>query len=492
MTSNLPPAAERMAAMLDELDRLDNTFGSDVSQWPAGQRERRDRLTAGIKRANIEAEAEQASRQKHSTNEILEGIRSGKYGTENGFGAPHDLPDATRQADPWRGLDGNILRTETGTGLVTRAHDVVSYTPGLSDVARGMLADAIDSDQGPTFAAFVVARSAPAYESGFRKVLANPERAMFTMTPQELAAFSAVESIRASLTTNVGTGGYAIPLALDPNLSAIVNTGVANPFRAVSDVQTTISSPARALASTGITAEWAAEGAVMADASPAFTKVDIPLYKLDAFVSATFEVLGDAGASIGSALPVLLADARDRAEGSAYATGNGTTQPKGLVTALAAANAFTTATTRGSFTSASFVDIFAAWAAVPPRARQSRRVAWFGNVTAWNVVRQMGSTAPAGLFTVDFTQGQVPRLLGAGAYEASAMSSSFASGSYVMVAQDMAKFAIRDHIAGPALEYVPILFDQATGRPNGTRGWVFWERTGSDLLDTTQGTLLKA
>lgn len=486
MSTNLPPAAERMAAMLDELDRLDNTFGSDVSQWPAGQRERRDRLTAGIKRANIEADAE-----AHSHDAKVAAIRAAEADPskrENGF-ASYEQPQT--RANPWRGLDGDILRTETGTGLVSRAHDVLSYTPGLSDAARGMLADSIDSNEGPTFAAFIVARSNPAYESGFAKVLANPERAAFTMTPQELAAFSAVESIRASLTTNVGTGGYAIPLALDPNLSAIVNTGVANPYRAVADVQTTISSPARALASTGITAEWAAEGAVMADASPAFTKVDIPLFKLDAFVSASFEILGDAGTTIGSALPVLLADARDRAEGTAFATGNGTTQPKGLVTALANASAFTTATTRGSFTSVSYVDVFATWAALPPRARQSSRVAWLGNVTAWNVVRQMGGTAPAGLFTVDLTAGQVPQLLGARAFESSAMSSSFASGSYILVAQDMAKYAIRDHISGPVLEYVPVLFDQATGRPNGTRGWIYWARTGADLLDTTQGMILK-
>ena len=103
-----------------------------------------------------------------------------------------------------------------------------------------MLAEAIDSNDGGTAAAFVVARSHPAYRSAFEKVLRNPERAVFTFTDEEAAAFRAVEATRALLTTNTGTGGYTIPLALDPNLAALVNNGIANPFRAVSDVQQTI------------------------------------------------------------------------------------------------------------------------------------------------------------------------------------------------------------------------------------------------------------
>ena len=72
------------------------------------------------------------------------------------------------------------------------------------------------------------------------------------------------------------------------------------------------------------------------------------------------------------------------------------------------------------------------------------------------------------------------------------MTAATTSGSLILVAQDMAKYRIVDHISGPALEYVPIMFDQATGRPNGTRGWIWWERVGADLLDTTQGKVLKA
>lgn len=46
--------------------------------------------------------------------------------------------------------------------------------------------------------------------------------------------------------------------------------------------------------SAGVTAEWTAEAAEMADASPTLASPAIPVYKGDAFVGFSFEVEGDA------------------------------------------------------------------------------------------------------------------------------------------------------------------------------------------------------
>lgn len=311
-------------------------------------------------------------------------------------------------------------------------------------------------------------------------------------TPAESAAFAAVEAVRAMITTNTSTGGWAVPLALDPGLATLTNAGAANPFREACTVTTTISSPARKLTTAGVDFAWVAEGAAYADNSNTWTKVDIPLYKLGGFVSASFEVLGDAGATLMGTLPALLRDSRDRAEASVFAVGDGTTQPKGIVTAISASSGFVTATTRGSFTSASSQDIFSLWEALPARAHQSSKVAWMGHVKVLDVIRTMGATAPAGLFTVDLSAAQIPRILGAPVYEVSAMSSATTSGTSMLVAAALDTYNIVDHIEGGVLDYVPILFDQATGRPNGSRGWVYHQRTGADLLDTGQGRILKA
>lgn len=41
-----------------------------------------------------------------------------------------------------------------------------------------------------------------------------------------------------------------------------------------------------------------------------------------------------------------------------------------------------------------------------------------------------------------------------------------------------------------SVELVPQLFDQATGRPNGTRGWVAWARIGHDVVNANGLRLL--
>lgn len=482
------PAAERGMEMLSEMDRMIDTFGADRAGWPAGQRERYDRLALGVKRLEVEADAEAATASR--AEEMREKIAGA--GRENGFGAPHEFP-AMRQ-DPWRGLDQHAVRNETPSGFQARAHDVLAMLPGLSDAARGMLAEAIDRPglDGGAAAAMVVARSNPAYSSGFEKVLRNPDRAHLTFDPAESAAFAAVESIRATMTTATGTGGYTIPLALDGGLAALTNSGTANPFREACTVKTTISSPARELTTAGINFSWVAEGSAFSDNTNTWTKVDVPLFKLGGFVAATFEVLEDGGATIRSTLPTLLRDARDRAEGAALATGDGVTAPKGIVTAIAAASGFVTATTRGSFTTASYDDVFRLWEALPARARSSEKVGFLGNVTIYDVIRKMGSAAPGALYTTDLTARAIPRLLGAPAYEASDMTASTTSGSYMLVAGDLSAYTVVDHVEGGMLEWCPILFDQSTARPNGTRGWVYHQRTGADLLATNLALILKS
>jgi predicted phage gp36 major capsid-like protein len=54
---------------------------------------------------------------------------------------------------------------------------------------------------------------------------------------------------------------------------------------------------------------------------------------------------------------------------------------------------------------------------------------------------------------------------------------------------DFSSFVIASR-AGMSVELVPQLFDQATGRPNGTRGWVAWARIGHDVVNANGLRLL--
>jgi HK97 family phage major capsid protein len=389
----------------------------------------------------------------------------------------------------WDGLD---TRGETPAGWISRAHSVLDQRDSrLSDAAATRLAEAMGEYGGDASAQYVVARGNPAYESGFLKLLSSPDpsRAFFALTPAELHAFNLVESTRASLATTTGTGGYLLPLALDPNLAAIANAGAANPFRRLGTVKTTASNQHRAVTSTGVTASWVAENTAISDASPTFAAVDIPLFKLAAYVTASYELFASAGDSLAENLPVLLGDARDVLEATAYVSGNGTTAPKGIVTAISAtAGCLVTATTRGSYTSASSADTFNLLNTLPPRVRQSPSVAAIAHNDTIVKVRQqvIGTT---GVALTDMSAA-VPSVLGVPWYEASAVTNSTTSGSFLAICGDFSKYFLIDHVQGPSMEFVQNSVD-GSGIPLGQRGWIYWALQGGDTVDVTKWALLK-
>ena len=87
--------------------------------------------------------------------------------------------------------------------------------------------------------------------------------------------------------------------------------------------------------------------------------------------------------------------------------------------------------------------------------------------------------------------GDPPNFLGRGFEEASAMSGSITTGQDVLLYGDFAKYVVTDVIGGTALEYIPNLFDVATGRPTGQRGYHLWWRTGGDVVDADAFRILR-
>lgn len=473
MMIDLNIARQTRQSIADQLQALDREAGeAHLNRHQQGKWNKLTRELRDLDDTIAEAEQEQARQAKVAESRA-------KWGYEIG---------GTSGSDPW----AVNVRTESPAGLTARAHDVLDRSGDLSHCGRESLAAAIDGRNGSAAAALIVARSNPAYESGYLKWLGNPERAHSTFTPAEAEAFAAVEMARATLTTDTGTGGYTVPLSLDPNLAAIVNNGTANPFRAHSTVRTAVSSPHRLVTSAGATAAWTDEGAAFGDGTPAFDRVDVDLFKETIFVAGTYEVLEDGGRTIREALPMLLADARDRLENEAFSVGSGSGAPTGIITKLAAtAGSTVTATTRGSFTSASAGDVMAMLAALPPRARQSKSAAWLAPVGIINTIRTM-TLGTTGSMVTDLVESGIPQLLGMPVYEASGMSAATTSGSRPLAVVDLSAYSIVDHIAGPTLQYQPVLFDTSTGRANGTAAWIFHHRVGAQLVDPSQGRLLLA
>ena len=454
--------------LTDQLAELDRSAGEQT--LTRAQQGQWDRIQAEIREIDAdiaEVEAEQARHERVAESQHRGGFQVG----------------GSSPASPW---DGVSSRGDSPDGYRQRARQVIERAETLTDAAREALAEVVEG-RDHTAAQILVARSNPAYESAFAKIIANPERAFFTMTPEELASVHGVESARAAMATTTGTAGYLIPLSLDPNV-VLSNAGATNPIRAKANVKQVISSPHRAITSAGITAAWVNEGAAIGDASPTFVGKDIPLYKMAAYIVGSYEILQDAARDLSTVLPALLADARDRLEANAFTVGSGSDAPTGIVTALAAASAFVTATTRGSFTSASSADTLALINALTPRTRQSDKTVVLANNAHISTIRQQ-TIGTAGSLLMDLSDDG--KLLGFPVHEASAMASVTTSGTYMVVAADLNKYQIVDHVSGPALEFVPNVFN-GDGAATGQRAWIYHARTGADLLDTSAGVILKA
>ena len=115
-----------------------------------------------------------------------------------------------------------------------------------------------------------------------------------------------------------------------------------------------------------MTAEWTAEAAEVADASPTLGSPWIPVHEGDAFVPFSFEVQGEAVNFIQE-LGKLLQDGADQLTVTAYTTGSGSGQPKGVITALVAASGTVGLVAPATAETFAPADVYAVQSALPPR-----------------------------------------------------------------------------------------------------------------------------
>jgi HK97 family phage major capsid protein len=317
------------------------------------------------------------------------------------------------------------------------------------------------------------------YERAFAKKLADPDNGQLLWTREEADAWRDVANVQAeqrsmSLTDN--QGGYLVPLVIDPAIQ-LTSAGSTNPLRQISRVVQTVSDSWNGVTSAGVTAEWTAEAAEVADASPTLAQPTIPVYKGDAFVPFSFEVGGDAMNFMGE-LTKLLADGADQLTATAYTTGSGTGQPTGVISALAGGASAVAPATPETLAAA---DIYAVQNALPPRFQPN--ASWNANLSIINTLRQMETSN--GALKFPGLQSNPPNLLGRTMYENSNMDGTLnaaaTENNYPLLYGDFGQgFVIVDRI-GSTLELVPHLFG-SNRRPTGQRGALLWFRTGSNVV----------
>lgn len=140
------------------------------------------------------------------------------------------------------------------------------------------------------------------------------------------------EKVKSLATDNLASGGYLITA----QMLGVVQTRIfeTSPMRQVANViKTTSKSVEIILDDDEAGAVWLGEGDSISETStPTFGRLEIVAKKMAAYPKVTNEMLGDSSIDIESWLTRKLSDKFGRTENTAFISGNGVSQPRGILT----------------------------------------------------------------------------------------------------------------------------------------------------------------
>jgi HK97 family phage major capsid protein/HK97 family phage prohead protease len=380
----------------------------------------------------------------------------------------------------------DITRIVNGAGSPERRHQALRDNAMRSaeistyphpdtdpDKAKAHIQYLLDEKDTPDseLARRILRTNSPAYRRGFNKVLAG-----MPTTTEERAALEVHDT---------ALGNYAVPAAFDPTIVPFGAHTAVNPFRAACRVESIVGTNVwNAVASSAVTATRVAEAAVVADASPTFTRPTVTVQRVQSLVQYSIE-MGQDRPDLASEIAKLIGEAKDTEEEASFALGAGTTVLAWGMFSPHATIAFTHIQTANHVTYA-IGDIYALEAALPIRWRAN--AAWFGS-RAWIRATQALETSGGQLFggqyynAVSYPQ-QSPtgntglQLLRYPVWEVPSAPYALVDDTVFMCFGDPKNYVIVDRV-GMNVEIIPHMFDQASALPNGVRGfYAQWRNNG--------------
>lgn len=395
-------------------------------------------------------------------------------------------PNVIIRKDPFEGVESVRMNVDIEGRVHMGSDEVVAKARSAFEGGkfRGVKSDQIEAllervENVPGVAEHALVHGTPGYRSAF-------ETFMRSHGVNPLYSAEELYALRASLSLSGANGGYTLPTLLDPTLIH-VGTATKNPIRRLARVETGTQNVWHGVGVGNVTTYWKAEASAFTDGSPTYTSPAVTAALLSAYVTGSYEIFEDS--SQLQQLPGLIGEAMDYEESAAFITGSGSGAPKGIVVALTGTAATVTATTRGAFTTASAVDIFAVTNAMNSRYEDS--ATWVGNKATFNTIKQMSTGSQGSYFWSDFNEGvgEGQGLLGSPIAKSSTMATAQTSGTTLLVLGDWSQFLIYDRI-GTQVEFIQNVVD-GSGLPTGQRGLVAHKRVGSDITDVSAFKLLK-
>jgi HK97 family phage major capsid protein len=478
-TLSHPQTVARMGEISAEIERLAKIESPTVEDEEYFCELRDDFSELDTHRKRLERDADLAKIRSAAKN--LNGSRL-VPGSARGSGydrdpmADHRDVEDVRNNNPW---DLRDVRTfgrsegEVAGELRSRALTAIEKMSGANDKVREAATSIVEEhdDKNSTIAKLVLTSSSPLYMSAWSKTARGLNH---ELTPEESRSLSEVRAM--SLTTTAG--GFLVPFQLDPTVIITAN-GSQNDIRNAARQVIATGNKWNGVSSGSVSWSWDAEAAEVSDDTTTFAQPAIDVVTARGFVPISIEALSDEQ-NVTSEVAKLLAFGKDELESVAFATGTGSGQPFGIVTALAATASEINAATDDTF---AIADVYTIQGALPARYRKN--ASWLANNSIYNLIRKFDTSGGGGFWT-NLNSDRPPQLMGRNALEAEAMDGSItttgAVSNFCLIYGDFSNYVIADRI-GMTVEFIPHMFHTSNNRPSGQRGWFAYYRVGADSVN---------
>lgn len=284
--------------------------------------------------------------------------------------------------------------------------------------------------------------------------------------------------VRATMsTTTAGEGGYTVPTDVASSIIEVLKAyggvrSVANVFS--SDMGNDINFPTSD--GTSEVGELIGQNTTATAADPSFGVVTLKTYKFSSkIVAVPYELLQDSAADIEGFIARRLGERLARIENQMFTTGNGSTQPNGVVTASTAGKTGAT----GQTTTVIFDDLVDLVHSLDPAYRNGN-VRFMMNDATLKVIRKLKDSAGRPIFMpgYDGLGGAMgDSLLGYGITINQDMAVPGASAKSILFG-DFSRYTIRD-VMGMTL----FRFEDSAYAKLGQVGFLAWMRTGGQMTD---------
>jgi HK97 family phage major capsid protein len=382
-----------------------------------------------------------------------------KYGADDPFADVRRLTPTETRENALRRLDD---RSTTGHMTALQKDEVERQIRRDPDIARRILVTETD-----------------AYRSAWMKVVTQPD-ANYLLDEDERDALRRYNEYRAMAEVTTTAGGFGIPVFIDPSIILTAQESD-NPFLTLARQVTVNTNQWKGVSSAGVTWAFQTEAAATTDNSPVLAQPSVVVHMARGLIPYSIEV-GQDYPSFAEEMAALLAAGYDELLVDKFTRGSGTTEPRGILTALSA-NTNVRVRIQTSGTTFGANDPYAVWQALPQKYR--RRASWLMGVDVNNKIRQIGTANVFHAFTENLKAEWLALLFNKGVFESPYMpdttTSTAAANGYAVVG-DFQNYVIARR-GGMSVEQVPHIFDVTSNMPTGQRAWFAYARIGGNSVN---------